>query len=468
MFTSPRNRLLFRLSFIALLAIAATVTALLFSYGDKFTIYYDGKTETIKGRFNTVQEVLEASDIPYRPEDLIRPGLDAVPDSGTAITINRAQPVKLKIGENTRTIWTLQPDVASVLVESGIMLNPFDQVLIDDQPVSIQELEGMPLAETIAISRQRSVTIHDGAETMEFMTEAIIVGKALEEAGTILFESDKVDPPLGSWLVPNQEIEIHRAMPYTILVDGMRIETSSHHTAPLDILEEAGIGLSGQDYVLPDVDAPLESGDTIEVYRVTEGYEIQEVPLPYSSILVGTDELEIDQRAVLNHGVSGIQQQQTRIRYENGIEVSRSPTGEWISREPTDEVVGYGTNIVIRSLDTPGGPIEYWRVVRMRVTSYTAASAGKSPDHPSYGITASGLPAGTGVVAIDPNVVPFRSNVYVEGYGIGFAGDTGGALKGRIIDLGYDEGELISWRGFVDVYYLTPVPPGESINYLIP
>lgn len=468
MLTSPKTRLIIIISLIVLLTAGTAITFILFIRGDKFKIYHDGQIDTIQGSFSKVREVLDASAIPYRPEDLIRPGLDVFPDSGTAITINRAQPIEIKIGENTQTIWTLQPDIASVLFEAGIKLNRSDQILIDDRSYSIQELEGMPLAESIEIARQRSLTIHDGTKTMEIMTGAKTVGKAVEEAGITLFENDKVDPPLGSWIVPNQEIKIHRAKPYTIQVDGMRIEISSHHTSPLDILEEAGIGLSGQDYVQPDIDATLESGDTIEVYRITEGLEIQEVPLPYSSILVGTDELEIDQRAILNQGVTGILQQQTRIRYENGSEVGRSPVGKWVSREPIDEVVGYGTNILVRSLDTPSGPIEYWRVVRMQVTSYTAASAGKSSDHPSYGITASGLPAGTGVVAIDPNIVPFRSKVYVEGYGIGFAGDTGGAIKGRIIDLGYDEGELVSWRGFVDVYFLTPVPPAENINYLIP
>ena len=54
----------------------------------------------------------------------------------------------------------------------------------------------------------------------------------------------------------------------------------------------------------------------------------------------------------------------------------------------------------------------------MRVTSYTAASSGKSPNNPRYGITASGLPAGKGVVAVDRNIVPWKSEVYLEGYGV--------------------------------------------------
>ena len=104
----------------------------------------------------------------------------------------------------------------------------------------------------------------------------------------------------------------------------------------------------------------------------------------------------------------------------------------------------------------------------MRVTSYTAATSGKAPDHPAYGITASGVLAGKGVVAVDRSVVPWRSDVYVEGYGVGFVGDTGGGVIGRWIDLGYDEDNFEWWAGYTDVYYLTPVPPTDKINYLIP
>jgi hypothetical protein len=39
---------------------------------------------------------------------------------------------------------------------------------------------------------------------------------------------------------------------------------------------------------------------------------------------------------------------------------------------------------------------------------------------------------------------------------------------GRWIDLGYDEAEFVGWSGYVDVYYLTPVPPVERINFLLP
>jgi 3D (Asp-Asp-Asp) domain-containing protein len=73
-----------------------------------------------------------------------------------------------------------------------------------------------------------------------------------------------------------------------------------------------------------------------------------------------------------------------------------------------------------------------------------------------------------GIVAVDPRVINLGSSVYVPGYGVGFVGDTGGAIIGRRIDLGYDDDKLVDWYRWVDVYLLEPVPPSYQIRYLLP
>ena len=51
------------------------------------------------------------------------------------------------------------------------------------------------------------------------------------------------------------------------------------------------------------------------------------------------------------------------------------------------------------------------------------------------GHTASGLPVGYGIVAVDPTVIPLGTHMFVPGYGEAVAADTGSAVKGAIIDL---------------------------------
>ena len=51
------------------------------------------------------------------------------------------------------------------------------------------------------------------------------------------------------------------------------------------------------------------------------------------------------------------------------------------------------------------------------------------------GTTASGLPVGWGIVAVDPSVIPMGTKMTIPGYGEGVAADTGSAVQGLIIDL---------------------------------
>ena len=313
-----------------------------------------------------------------------------------------------------------------------------------------------------------TITIQDGARQQLRHTAATTVGQALQEANVVVNAADGVEPALNTRLTPGMIVVVKRAFPLTIHADGRFIQTSGHHSTVGDALLEAGITLVDGDYTRPGAEATLHPGDTIHVIRVREDLLFEDQPIPYQTVRQASAELELDTQAVISAGVPGIKRQRWRVRYENGVEVSRTIDGEWVVSEPVNEVVGYGTRIVIRTVETPEGPLEYWRLVRMRVTSYTAASSGKERDDPDYGITASGVAAGKGVVAVDRSIVPFRSYVYVPGYGRAFVGDTGGEVHGRWIDLGYDEANYRPWSGAVDVYYLTPVPPAGDINYLLP
>ena len=61
------------------------------------------------------------------------------------------------------------------------------------------------------------------------------------------------------------------------------------------------------------------------------------------------------------------------------------------------------------------------------------------------GTTASGMPVGRGIIAVDPSVIPLGSRVHVSGYGDAIAADTGGAINGNRIDVWLPCGEAYEW-----------------------
>ena len=427
----------------------------------------DGDTSIlVDGDYDTVGEVLAAAGVALGEADSVSPAPVAPAHPATPIAIDRAATVTVLTLDSATTYHTQQTTLGGFLREIALNLPPGSRLLADGQQVTAPDAQ--PLPEHIAVDPYKTVIIEDGANRRALRTTVLTVGEALLEAGVALAALDTVTPPRETALVPNLTITIARAAPYRITADGQTVEARSGATVVGQVLADNGIALGPLDYTRPPLDAAIAPGEAIEVVRVTERIDTEDVAIGFETVYEPAADMEIDTIQEASAGSPGVLQRRTRVRLENGVEVSRAPDGEVVTVAPVNHVIRYGTAIVMRTIDTPEGPVEYWRKVTMRVTSYTAASSGKAPGDPAYGITASGAQAGFGVVAVDPTVVPFKSYVYVPGYGVAYAGDTGGGIKGRFIDLGYDEGALKSWRGTVDVYYLGQPPPAEEIRWVLP
>jgi len=110
---------------------------------------------------------------------------------------------------------------------------------------------------------------------------------------------------------------------------------------------------------------------------------------------------------------------------------------------PVDRVLRVGTKVVPAPL--PADP----------TLNYVQAIAGSATSYCLTGHTATGTNAGPGSIAVDPTVIKLGSHLYVPGHGYGYAVDTGGVIRGTLIDVWLTCDAAIQWgRRQLTIYVL--------------
>ena len=182
----------------------------------------------------------------------------------------------------------------------------------------------------------------------------------------------------------------------------------------------------------------------IRIVRVREEVEVEDEIAPFETEWVGDPNLPID--TLLEHeGAEGITRRRFRVLYRDGEMVDRSLEDVWVAQEPSNKRIVYG-----QKDSTADFCHRRWTGDYLLAQDQNAGQpvtvrplAGVSPSVPWYGFTRTGDRMRKGVVAVDPRIIPLRTQVYVPGYGLGDALDTGGNIQFRRIDLGYDDHNLV-------------------------
>ena len=208
-------------------------------------------------------------------------------------------------------------------------------------------------------------------------------------------------------------------------------------------LERAGITLEGDDYTEPALSAMVTAGSKIEVHRVEYQDKVETQAVPYDTEYVYTSLYfrNTNRATTLQHGSEGQQTVTTRERWVDGELENSVVTDVTTTVEPTDHVVKtYGAGAPVSPLTGPDGttnaPASYRKVLTGKATGYYSKS----------GKGSSGLGLGYGTVAVDPDVIPYGTLLYITStdgsfvYGYAVATDTGIAVQdGRIlVDLFYE------------------------------
>ncbi len=368
-------------------------------------------------------------------------------------------------GGQIHTLTTNERVPGKLIVQAGIVLGPADRVLFNGNPVPLDQ--PIAQAKTTVLQIRRAVTITVNGTTMQ--TTAQTVGEAIAQTGAQIYAADQLNPPADTPITNAMTVIYTPSRELTVSVDGKQIHIRSSAGTVGGALAEAGIPLLGLDSSQPSENEALPQDGQIRVIRISESLVLAQKSIPFKSDFQSSPDVELDHQETLQPGQPGLSVSRVRIRYQDGVEVSRQTESETVVRPPKDRVVGYGTKPVVHTTTVDGVQIQYWRAVQLFATAYSPCHSAADRCYPG---TASGKPVQKGVVAFIYNwYANMRGQaLFIPGYGYATVEDIGGGIPGKLwIDLGYTDAQYAQeggqWGRYVTVYFLAPVP--SNIMYVL-
>lgn len=317
--------------------------------------------------------------------------------------------------------------VGDALAEAEIWVGPFDRV----QP-SLDA--SIPARGVIEIQRAHPVVLDiDGKQQSVWTTEMTLAG---------LRAALKIDPALVALGVqstprfdPNAPVVFRSSRPVTLQADGTTQGMSTTALTVGEFLSDNAITLGPQDQVTPAPDQPVPVNGTITVTRMAAGQRMETRVVPYAVAQRVDATLAKGQTRVVQAGVNGSEQVTYQQTIRDGQVVQERVVSTIVTLPPTTKIVAVGTKaIAVAATPTPS------------TAAWVAQPAGTGHSE-SGGATWYATTAGTcahktipkGTVITITNTQNGRSTTCV-------VADSGPYAAGRIIDLSPDTFDKIANR----------------------
>ena len=429
----------------------------------------DGAVTTVSSRTANDTTIVEQAGIELRPGDRV----ESVSDD--TLAVHRATEAFLQLDGETFALRTQARTIEELLTKADVIFGPRDSVLRNGVFVSpgAPVVPPAPLAavarsvlsvapagdEPVTVEVRRAVpfTIVEDGQELALDSSRETIATALRDVGVRLGAGDKIQPPLATELTAGMDVYVEHATTVIVTLPEGKLILYSLESTVGAALEEGGVDLPPSYRLDPPAESPIEAGLAIHVIGVSEKQELEEERIESRTVYQPDSSLPWGERRVVP-GQDGMRFRQYNVVYENGQLISRELVDEWYDPEPSDTVIYYSA--ADEPPTAPGGipdGLNVLQTLRVYATWYNAASAGRPPSDPAYGITATGVPVDRGIVAVDPSVIPLGTRLYIPGYGFAVAADTGGGIQGNMIDLGYPDGVAVDWTSrWVEIYILGP------------
>ncbi len=359
---------------------------------------------------------------------------------GSVITV-MAKTVQVTIADNgeTTSLSMMDPTKESVL-DTAVQHQQIAEVTGDDEVIYDEETNSLTIRRGIEVmvtadGESRKVKMYYGDTAMQ----------AVAKSGFTMADDDVLSQDADTVLTQDTQLSITRYYHVNVTADGNTQTVLVEEGDVSSALAAASVTLGEEDFTDVALEESLSEGMEVKVSRVTYEEESKTEVVDYTVKQVETEDLYKGETKVQTQGVEGERTITYRNKLIDGEVVETTEISNEITKEPVQQVeligtkarpAGYATISADGTLiDHNGNTVSYTKALTGRCTAYTGG-----------GLTATGRPAQYGNIAVNPNVIPYGSKLYIcspDGsvvYGYATAADTGGfASQGYIMaDLYYD------------------------------
>lgn len=318
----------------------------------------------------------------------------------------------------------------------------------------------------IKIRREMDATVEaDGAEKTVSAHYGDKVSDVIAEAGVVLDDNDAVNVDINGELTNNTDLVVTRYHKVTVHDNGATQIVDVPEGTVANVLPAANITLGEEDTLSVAETEPVTDGMEVTVNRVTYATQTVTEDIPFETEVIETADLYKGETQVQTAGVNGTKTAVKECKFVNGQLVESTDVAVLSETAPVAEVQLVGTKTkpaAVTSVSTASASAQTGATIsgntivdaNGNVLNVARVITGECTAYTGGGITATGAPAAVGRVAVNPNVIPYGTKLYIASpdgsvvYGYAIASDTGGAL--------------MSGRVLVDLYYNTQ---GECINF---
>lgn len=340
-------------------------------------------------------------------------------------------------GSEITRVETSKTDAYEIVEQADIALSENDRL----------SLEAFTPGEdsVITIYRAASVTFTDLNGVSTQLVLAGTVSDLLTELSVTVTEGQLVNVPTDTVLVDGLAVKLTNAYHISVTADGVTNTLLIGEGTIADALQQANISLGENDEVKPALTDVLYDALSITVYRVTYTERTVNEKIAFAKKTVKSSSMYEGTSEITQAGQNGEKTVTYRDKIVDGVYASSDVLSETVLTEAVPQITTVGTKqkaISVARLRNGGAPIselaqpeslkiengaptEYKQIITGKAAAYTASAGSK---------TASGRAVKPGYIAVNPNQIPYGSELWIVStdgivYGYAIAADTGGFVK---------------------------------------